>query len=208
MLIFDIACIIIEMYNYHIMIRKEIKRMETVIRENPDRLRGEISPSERALELKALEEAEARERNSPYKEWVQMNLDTRITRAIDAMAKENAVALRLFLFLTKHMDAYNAVQCSYTVMTEALDISRPTASRAVKYLRDQGFLYILKSGTSNIYTLNPDVVWKSWGNNVRYCEFPVNVIISPTEQEGTVKIKGKRIKTLEKKEGQTYHEQH
>ena len=52
-----------------------------------------------------------------------------------------------------------------------------------QFLTENGFIYIKKSGTANVYLLNPEIMWKSWSNNMKYCEFPANVIITESEQE-------------------------
>ena len=62
-------------------------------------------------------------------------------------------------------------------------MSIPTIARGIKVLKDKGMLHIKKSGSANVYMLNPDVVWKSWGNNRKYCEFPANIVLAKSEQE-------------------------
>ena len=71
--------------------------------------------------------------------------------------------------------------CSYTVLQEALDLSKPTITRAIRTLKELGFIAIYKSGTSNVYTVNDNVFWKSWGNKKRYSKFPANVILAESE---------------------------
>lgn len=113
---------------------------------------------------------------------------------------KNPKAFKILLFLLDHMDKYNAVMCSYTVIQEALGMGRTTASTAVKLLKEHGFIAVLKSGTSNVYVVNNDLAWNSWGNNVQYCEFPANVIISASEQEERTKVRDKRIQTVQVRE--------
>ena len=38
-----------------------------------------------------------------------------------------------------------------------------------------------KSGTSNVYIVNPDVAWTSYGNQKQYCKFQANVLLSSSE---------------------------
>ena len=61
------------------------------------------------------------------------------------------------------MDKYNAVICSYKVFQETLGMGQATVARCVKYLKDHGFLYVYKTGTSNVYVANKNLVWNSWG---------------------------------------------
>ena len=86
------------------------------------------------------------------------------------------------------MDKYNAVVCSYKVFQEALGIGQATVARSVKYLKDNGFLYIYKSGTSNVYVANKNLVWNSWGNNQEYCEFPANIVLSKANKKNEQKF--------------------
>lgn len=102
------------------------------------------------------------------------------------------------------MDGYNALIASYKVFEEALDLSKPTIARGIKFLKDKGYIYILKSGSANVYTINPKIIWKSWGKNIQYCEFPANIIISKAEQEAdTAKINEHFKKVMNIKQEET-----
>lgn len=169
-----------------------------IIKNNPNGL-NEISfeTQKRLLEQQKQEELKTLKntRKSPYKNFYQINADH--SEDLMWLVKANSNAFRILLFLFDHMDNYNAVICSYQVFQEALDIGRTTASLAIKFLKEHGFIYIYKSGTSNVYVANPDIVWKSWGNNKQYCKFPANIILSTAEQEERSKVRDKRIKTVE-----------
>ena len=49
------------------------------------------------------------------------------------------------------------------------------------------FIDVKKSSTTNVYLLNKQLVWKSWGKNYKYAEFDAKVIISESEQEKPTK---------------------
>lgn len=100
---------------------------------------------------------------------------------ISELASQNALAFKLFMFLTKHMDNNNALCVSMKSLQELLGYSRQTISKAVKYLKDKGWLCVLKSGTTNIYILNPQIVWTSYDSQKSYCKFQTNVIVTPGE---------------------------
>lgn len=137
-------------------------------------------------------------KNSPFSRWYQVNKDH--TDELLWLLEHNPTAYRILLFLCDHMDAYNAVMCSYAVLQEALDISRSTASRAISLLRDRGYIHVYRSGTSNVYVANPELVWNSWGNNRQYCEFPANIILSQSEQEERrPKTQNKKITSVQRK---------
>lgn len=167
--------------------------MQTVVAE-PKNL-SEVSFKQRARDLKDQEckeqEQLARIRKSPFTSFYQVNKDN--SEYLRSCLDENPKALKLLFFIFDHMDKYNAVICSYQVFQEALGISSRTVSRCIKYLKDNGFLYIYKSGLSNVYVANKDLVWNSWGNNIEYCEFPANIILSKTEQEEHAQVREKRL---------------
>lgn len=100
---------------------------------------------------------------------------------IARLGKDNSNALEVFMFICKHMDNNNALCVSMKALEEILGYSRSTLSRAVKYLKEKGWLCILKSGTSNIYIINPEIAWTSYDNQKAYCKFQTNVIVSPSE---------------------------
>lgn len=157
-----------------------------------------VTFSERARELDAQKEAEEnalkREKQSPYKSWYQFNLDH--NKDMMWLAKNAPKAHLTLLFLLEQMDGYNAVMCSYQVLCEALGIGRTTASQSVKTLKDKGFIAIMKSGTSNIYVVNHDLAWKSWGKNKKYCKFPANVILSASENNEQLNLEAIKVKQI------------
>lgn len=140
---------------------------------------------EREKELTKQQEYEnemrEREKNSPFKNWYQFN--TEHSDKMVSLALNFPKAHAILLFLLHEMDNYNAVMCSYKVFEEALGIAQATIARSIKTLKDKGFVYIMKSGSGNVYIINDNLAWKSWGTNRKYCKFPANVILSASENE-------------------------
>lgn len=97
------------------------------------------------------------------------------------LARDNGKAYNLFMLLVKHMDGTNALAVSNIALSELLQVTTRTVQRAVKYLKDNGWVCVLKSGTSNVYIVNPDVAWTSYGNQKQYCKFQANVLLSSSE---------------------------
>lgn len=159
--------------------------IELVVAEKSDLLHGQMSFEQRAREIaedKRQEEKEKKElKKSPFRRFFQVNKKN--SRYLRSCLDENPTALKLLLFLCEHMDHYNAVVCSHVVLSENLKVSIRTVARATKYLKEHGFVYVYKSGSSNVYVLNNDLVWNSWGTNIQYCEFPANVVLSADEQD-------------------------
>ena len=121
-------------------------------------------------EEKRLErEANKREKNSPFNSFVQINKAT--YKLEDQLMKENPLSYRIWRFLANNMDRYNAVIVSQSTMQEIFEVSRMTLYRAIKVLDEGNYIRIYKSGTSNVYALNDDMVWNSWGSNKKYSKF-------------------------------------
>lgn len=128
------------------------------------------------------EEQKKRERQSPFKSFYQVNKAN--SEHLRICLKENPKALEMLLFLFDNMDRFNAVVCSYKVFEEVLKIKRTRIGECIRYLKEKGFIYVYKSGTSNVYVANNNLVWSSWGTNTKYCQFPASVVLSSSEQEG------------------------
>ena len=155
--------------------------------------------AERGEEITKLEESEEKskkdERQSSYRNWYQFNKEH--TKNAIWLAKNHPNAYAILLFLMDLMDEYNAVMCSYRVLQEAIEVSQVTVARSVKTLKDKGFIAVMKSGTSNVYIVNSNLVWSSWSTNKKYCKFPANIILSATEnQEYFEKIEQAKVKQI------------
>lgn len=167
-----------------------------------------ISFAERELELKNKEEREnsalKKQKNSPFSNFYQFNREH--SKEMIWLATNHPKANAIILFLLDQMDHYNAVMCSSKVISEALGIGRTTVSTSIKILKEHGFITVYKSGTSNIYAVNKQLAWSSWGSNHKYAKFDARIIISENEQEknkADVKIiKHKEITVIENKKDQ------
>lgn len=157
---------------------------------------------ERALQLQAQEKAEAdarkRAKNSPFSRWTQFNNEH--TKELMWLALKHPKAHAILYFLVDQMDEYNAVMCSSKVLEEVLGVSRQTVSKNVKLLKENGYIAVLKSGTSNVYAINDTVYWKSWGNNKRYSKFPANVVLTLSEQDEGYQYSLDDMQTVKHKE--------
>ena len=96
---------------------------------------------------------------------------------------DNPRATAVFMFLIKHMDKRNAIIISQQAISEALGLNRRTIIRCIKYLVEKKALTIFKSGTSNIYAINSQIVWRSNADGKEYALFDARVYISKSEQD-------------------------
>lgn len=117
--------------------------------------------------------------NDKNRNFVQLNRDFMMDVA--KLGSEKPSALTVFMFISQNMDGNNALCVSMKALEEALGLSRSTLSRSVNYLEKKGWLCILKTGTSNVYIINPEIEWTSWANQKQYCKFKTNVIVSASE---------------------------
>lgn len=100
---------------------------------------------------------------------------------IAKLARDNPRAYDLFMLLIKHMDGTNALCVSMQALSEIMNLSRQSLSKSVKYLKDNGWICVLRNGSSNVYIVNPNVAWTSYGNQKKYCKFQANVLLSSSE---------------------------
>ena len=75
------------------------------------------------------------------------------------LMSNHSFASSLLFFILEHMDNRNALACSYSVFEDYFGKSRSTVYRAIKLLEENGFLDVLKMGTSNVYVINENLAW-------------------------------------------------
>lgn len=161
---------------------------------NPNSVTFDERQKQLEQEEREQQESEKRDKNSPFSRWTQYNNEH--TKELMWLTLNHPKAQALLLFLVDQMDNYNAVMCSYQVLQEVLSISKDTVRRNIKILKDNGFIAILKSGTSNVYAVNDSVYWKSWGNKKQYSKFPANVVLALSEQEKNYQLEVKKHKEI------------
>lgn len=96
---------------------------------------------------------------------------------LSELGMQDVQALRVLLFLVKHMDTKNALVAPMSLMSEMLGVSRQTVSQKIKYLQDNGWIAVGKVGRQNVYIVNPDVVWTAYGDQKKYCKFEASVLM-------------------------------
>ena len=130
------------------------------------------------------EEKQAKKRKySPYKKWTQVNGSEEAYNAEDWLIANAPTAYRILRFFVTNMDKYNAIICSYKVIQEKFDYSKSTVERSIKILKEHKYVEVKKSGASNVYLINKNLYWNSWGTNYAYAEFGAKVILTASEQD-------------------------
>jgi DNA-binding transcriptional ArsR family regulator len=143
------------------------------------------------------DEIKQQEKNGNFVQFYRDNM-----QAVSKLAGKNATAFQIFMFICEHMDGYNALMASYQVFMDYTDKSKDTIRKAIKYLYDNGFVDILKSGTSNVYIINQDIAWTSYGNQKKYCKFNGKILIAESENKDYFyRHHSTRVKALEERVG-------
>ena len=114
---------------------------------------------------------------------------------------KSATASAILNFITEHMDYNNSLCCSQEVFMDYFSISRATVARAIKLLRETGFIYVYKIGTSNVYVVNPEIYWSSYGDREQFCKFEgVMLANKKTTKDYIYKNQFNKVKKLDLKE--------
>lgn len=114
------------------------------------------------------------------------------------LTANHPMASAILLFIMQNMDYRNCLACSYSVFEERFGKSKDTVRIAIKVLKDNGFIDVLKMGTSNVYIINQEVVWSSWGNQKKYAQFDGKILVSHKENKDyDFKAKFEKFKKIE-----------
>lgn len=81
-------------------------------------------------------------------------------KALAGLAGDKA-GTRLYVYLAEEADTENALVANYETLCEALEMSERTIRRAVARLVEAGHITIATMGTTNVYVINREHVWKS-----------------------------------------------
>jgi hypothetical protein len=106
--------------------------------------------------------------------------------AFRTLVDEYPTALKVFTWLIEKADRRNAIIVSYATISKGLNLAERTIRNSVVYLKEKNFLTVLKSGTTNVYVLNDQIVWKDTADRKdKFSQFSAEVIITASEQEET-----------------------
>lgn len=97
------------------------------------------------------------------------------------LARRSPVAHQVLWLLAERMNRGNAVVMSQKTMGQILGYSRATLSRAITLLKQEQWIQVVLTGTSNAYVLNSKVLWRDHGGK-RYASFFAEVVVSEDEQ--------------------------
>lgn len=81
-------------------------------------------------------------------------------KALAGLAGDKA-GTRLYVYLAEEADTENALVANYETLSEALEMSERTIRRAVARLVEAGHITVATMGTTNVYIINREHVWKT-----------------------------------------------
>lgn len=101
-----------------------------------------------------------------------------------ALVDDYPTALKVFTWLIEKADRRNALVASYATMSKGLNLAERTIRNSVGYLKEKNLITVLKSGTTNVYVLNDQIIWKDTADRKdKFSQFSAEVIITASEQE-------------------------
>lgn len=155
----------------------------------------------RLAEIQAQEKEEAATREKEKKNSNFVQLYRNAMPELRWLMNKSGTASSILFFILEHMDHRNALVCPNSVLEDRFDISRTTVYRAINLLVENGFIDKMKSGTTNMYTVNTQVAWSSWANQKQYAKFDGNVLISKKDNKDyEYRSQDDRFKALRKRE--------
>lgn len=143
----------------------------------------QIKQEERAEELK--------KKNHDF-----IQFDRSSIMVLAKITAKSGLAGAIFQFMTSKMRQDNKLLVSREALADFFEVSKTGVSNAIKLLIDSKLIHVLKSGNSNIYCLNADVVWSTSRDKKEFAEFSCQVFLSKAEQQKLKSIKTDIVKSL------------
>ena len=101
---------------------------------------------------------------------------------IQALAKHDPTALRLWAFFAEYASANGSLMICQTDIATELGITSRTVRRALKVLEDNGAVFTIREAGGNIYCLDPNEVWGMMADSKRFAPFKTHAIFSKKAQ--------------------------
>ncbi len=112
---------------------------------------------------------------------------------VEELSRRNPVASSVFTFLVNNMGSENALIVSYEAMMSHFQRGRRSLSDSIKYLKENKYISVLKSGNMNIYCINARIVWNQSQDKIHYAKFNAAVYVCKSEQMDKKHIKNSHI---------------
>ncbi|EMN6979959.1 replication/maintenance protein RepL [Escherichia coli] len=113
-------------------------------------------------------------------------------KAWRGLIRKSGLAAEILFYLVERMGkTTNAVVCSYATLTEVTGYSRRSVATAIKILKEDNWIQVVKIGNASAYCVNEKVIWQAGRNQRKYAIFSATVVASESEQESDYHLKAK-----------------
>jgi DNA-binding transcriptional ArsR family regulator len=145
--------------------------------------REELNKIQKLLDFEDVKEKTEKQRDEEKKNhnFIQLYRDN--MPELRWLMTKQPFASSLLFFILEHMDNRNALACSYSVFEDYFGKSRMTIYRAIKVLEENGFIDVLKMGTSNVYVVNEDLAWTDKNTSKKFAKYDGNILVSKKENK-------------------------
>lgn len=151
----------------------------------------------------AQQEKEDAQAEADKKNFHFLQLDKRNIKEVRGLIRRSPKAAEVLMLLSEYMNRQNAIVMSMQTLMTMTRWSRPTVSLAIKLLKDEKWIQVIKIGTANAYIINNAVFWQSSRDQKLTC-FSAQIVASAAEQGDSVenmsKLKLKHFPFAEIKE--------
>jgi replication protein RepL len=141
--------------------------------------------------LSLMDESRAEDRMKKNLNFVQIT--RKQMSEVRRLARINNLAFELLFMMAEKMDRQNAVVMSFKVMEEITGKSRSTLHNAIKVLKDEQWVQVIKVGSASAYVLNASVFWSDQAHR-KHTVFQATVVASFSEQDKELKENFNKIK--------------
>lgn len=132
-----------------------------------------------------------------------VQIEKRAFKELRGLIDRSPIAAKVLMILAEKMNRQNALVCSYDVLSGITKLGRTTLHKAVKLLKEENWIQVIKVGNANAYIVNSRVFWQSYGDK-KYAVFNAVIMASEDEQEMTAeewdKIQIKHFPMLSQKD--------
>ncbi len=162
----------------------------------------EFSQIQKLLELSKESEKENERKEQDKKNYNFVQIYRENMSEIRWLMTNHVFASSLLFFLLEHMDNRNALACSYSVFEDYFGKSKMTIYRGIKVLEENGFIDVLKMGTSNVYVVNEDLAWTDSNDKKKFAKYDGKILVSKKENKDfKYRSQFDRFKSLREREG-------
>lgn len=161
----------------------------------------EFSKIQRLLDLQEKDDQEKEQKEAEEKNTNFVQLYRDHMPEMRWLMANHAFPSSLLFFILEHMDNRNTLACSYEVFIDYFGKSRTTVYRAITLLQENGFLDILKIGTSNVYVVNDNLAWTDKKTYKKFAKYDGKILVSKKENKDyEYRSQFERFKALRERE--------